>query len=316
VTVAARTGFELEAAIESYRRTRRTELAEQTLDRVYVPRLTVFAGWLRRQGMPTDVGAVRREHVEAYIDWLQHDASNSRSGGTGHKSATVSIAFRTLRTFFNWLVYEDELKRSPMERMKAPRVVEEAPQVLTDSQLEKLYKACAGRSFDDRRDAALLRLLADTGMRRGEVAGLTVADLHLDGAGLILLRGETSKGKRDRLVPLSREAVAALDKYLRVRHSHPHAALPWLWLGKRGRLSDSGILQLVERRGRQVGVAGLHPHRFRHTFAHRGQREGMSATSLMAIGGWKDAAMLARYGRSAAAELAVAEYRRVFDAVR
>ena len=66
----------------------------------------------------------------------------------------------------------------------------------------------------------------------------------------------------------------------------------------------------------RVGIADVHPHRFRHTFAHRGQREGMSATSLMAIGGWKDAAMLARYGRSAAAELAVAEYRRVFDAVR
>ncbi|HEX7066593.1 MAG TPA: tyrosine-type recombinase/integrase [Candidatus Limnocylindria bacterium] len=316
MTVATRTGFELEAAIESYRRTRRTELAEQTLDRIYVPRLTVFAGWLRGLGMPTDVGAIRREHVEAYIDWLQHDAANNRSGETGHKSATVSIAFRTLRTFFNWLVYEDEIKRSPMERMKAPRVVEEAPKVLTDVQLERLYKACAGRTFDDRRDAALLRLLADTGMRRGKLAGLTVSDLHLDGAGLILLRGETSKGKRDRVVPLSREAVAALDKYLRVRHSHFHAALPWLWLGKRGRLSDSGILQVVERRGRQAGVVGLHPHRFRHTFAHRGQREGMSATSLMAIGGWKDAAMLARYGRSAAAELAVAEYRRVFDAVR
>ena len=158
-----------------------------------------------------------------------------------------------------------------------------------------------------------MRVLADSGMRRGELAGLTVGDVHLEGAGLILLRGETSKGNRDRLVPLSREAVAAMDRYLRLRHSHPHAHEPWLWLGKRGRLSDSGILQVVERRGRQAGVPGLHPHRFRHTFAHRGQRGGMSASSLMAIGGWKDPAMLARYGRSAAAELAVAEYRRVFD---
>ena len=82
------------------------------------------------------------------------------------------------------------------------------------SQLGQLYKATAGRSFEDRRDRALMTLLADSGMRRGEIAGLTVADLHLDGEGFILLRGETSKGRRDRLVPLSRAALAALDKYL------------------------------------------------------------------------------------------------------
>jgi integrase len=312
MTISTRTGFELDAAIESYRRNRRTVLAEQTLDRIYLPRLRAFAAFLRAQGMPTDVSSIRREHIEAFIEHLQHTAPGR--SGAGHKSATVSIAYRTLNTFWRWLVDEEEVRRSPMERMKRPRVVEEAPVVLTEVQLAKLYKVCNGRGFEDRRDAALLRLLADSGMRRGEIAGLTVADLHLDGAGLILLRGETSKGRRDRVVPLSREVVAALDKYLRVRPSHPHAHLPDLWLGKRGRLTDSGILQVVERRGREAGVPGLHPHRFRHTFAHRGQRAGMSASSLMAIGGWKDAGMLARYGRSAAAERAVIEYHRVFDA--
>lgn len=273
MTVATRAGFDVEAAIESYRRNRRTVLAEQTLDRIYVPRLRAFAAWLAAQGMPTDVGSVRREHVEAYIEHLQHTAP-SRTG-TGQKSATVSIAYRTLRTFWRWLVDEEEIRRSPMERMKQPRVVEEAPQVLTEPELVRLYKACVGRGFEARRDTGLVRLLADSGMRRGEVAALTVADLHLEGDGLILVRGEGSKSKRDRIVPLTRDVVAALDKYLRVRHAHPYAELPWLWLGKRGRLSDSGILQVVKRRGRQAGVPGLHPHRFRHTFAHRGS-----------VGGW------------------------------
>jgi site-specific recombinase XerD len=309
VTVATRTGFELDAAIESYRRNRRIVLAEQTLDRIYVPRLRQLAGWLAAQGMPTDVGSVRREHLEAYIEHLQQDAPGR--SGAGQKSATVSITYRTMRTFFRWLVAEEEISKSPMERMSAPAVVEEPPQVLTPEQLAKLYNVCGGRSFDDRRDLALVRLLADSGMRRGEIAGLTVDDLHLDGDGLILLRGDTSKSRRGRVVPLSRDGLGALDRYLRVRHSHPHARLPWLWLGKRGRLSDSGVLQVVERRGRQAGIAGLHPHRFRHTFAHSMLVGGMTEGAVAALAGWKDRAMLARYGRSAAVERAVAEFRRL-----
>ena len=240
MTVATRTGLTLGAAVESFRRVRRIELAEQTLDRVYVPRLNAFAAWVREQGMPLTVTGLTREHVAMYIEHLQNTAPGRE--GAGQKSATVSISYRTLRTFFNWLVAEDELRRSPMASMKPPRVTEEAPVVLTDVELTRLFKACSGRGVEDRRDHALMRVLADSGMRRGELAGLTVADVHLDGAGLILLRGETSKGNRDRLIPLSAQAVAALDRYLRVRHGHPHAELPWLWLGKRGRLSDSGIL--------------------------------------------------------------------------
>lgn len=311
MTTATRIGFELDAAIESYRRNRRTVLSAQTLDRMYVPRLRQFASWMAAQGMPTDVAAVRREHIEAYIEWLQHNAPGGRRVDEGHASATVSIVFRTLRTFWRWLVDEEEIRRSPMERMKQPRVVEEAPQVLTEAELRRLYKACSGRGFEARRDAALVQLLADSGMRRGEVAALTVADLHLEADGLLLVRGEGSKSKRDRIVPLTRDAVAALDKYLRIRHSHPYAEFPSLWLGKRGRLSDSGILQVVERRGRQAGIPGLHPHRFRHTFAHRGSVGGLSPGTLMAIGGWKDIAMLQRYGRSAAVERAIAEFRRL-----
>jgi len=269
----------------------------------------MLAAYLRAQGMPTDVGSIRREHIEAYIEWLQRVAPGRN--GAGQKSATVSISYRTLRTFFNWCVSEEEVKASPMAKMKAPTVEEDPPVVLTEPQLARLYKVCAGRSFEDRRDQALLRLLADSGMRRGEIASLTVEDLHLDGEGLVLLRGETSKSRRGRIVPLSREALGALDRYLRVRHAHPHAPLPWLWLGKRGRLSDSGILQVVERRGRAAGVPGLHPHRFRHTFAHRMLVRGATEGAVAALAGWKDRAMLARYGRSAEAERAVAEFRRL-----
>jgi len=198
-----------------------------------------------------------------------------------------------------------------MERMESPKVTEEAPPAITPEQLDRLMKAAAGSSFEARRNTALLRLLADSGMRRGEMAGLKDADLDFSRDGLILLRGETSKGRRDRLVPLSRAAVAALDKYLRVRGSHPYADTPWLWLGKRGRLTDSGVLQVGEKLGRQAGISGLHPHVFRHTFAHNSLSAGLGEGDMMAIAGWQDRSMLQRYGRSAAAERAVAAFRRL-----
>lgn len=175
MTVATRTGLTLEAAVESFRRARRIELSEQTLDRVYVPRLNAFAAWVRAQGMPRTVTGLTREHVAMYIEHLQHSAPGRE--GAGQKSATVSISYRTLRTSFNWLVAEDELRRSPMARMKPPRVTEEAPVVLTDAELTRLFKVCGGRNFGDRRDHALMRVLADSGMRRGELAGLTMADV-------------------------------------------------------------------------------------------------------------------------------------------
>jgi len=259
--------------------------------------------------MPTELESIRREHIETYIEHLQTKAPGR--SGAGQKSATVSIVYRTLRTFWRWCVAEEEVSRSPMERMESPKVTEEAPPVIKPEELDRLMKAAAGRGFEDRRNLALLQLLAGSGMRRGEVAGLRVEDVDLDGDGLILLRGETSKGRRDRLVPLNRATVAALDKYLRVRGSHPHADTPWLWLGKRGRLTDSGVLQVVEKLGRAAGITGLHPHVFRHTFAHNSLSRGMGEGDVMAIAGWQDRSMLQRYGRSAAAERAVAAFRRL-----
>jgi len=309
VATRTRTGLEMEAAIDSYRRHLRagSTVRDQTIDRVYAPRLRAFAAYLRAQGMPTDVGGIRREHIETYLLWLREEAPGRT--GVGQKAATISIAFRTLRTFWRWLVDDDEIRVSPMEKLRPPKVDVEAPPVVTPQQQARLLKACSGKGFEERRDAALLLMLAATGMRRGELAGLTLEDLDpaLD---MVHVRAATTKGRFGRPVFVPREAATALDKYLRVRSSHHAAELPWLWLGKRGRLSDSGILQVVERRGRQAGIPGLYPHMFRHTFAHEALADGLQEHDVARMGGWRDTAMLGRYGASAATERSMAAFRR------
>jgi site-specific recombinase XerD len=77
----------------------------------------------------------------------------------------------------------------------------------------------------------------------------------------------SARAAGNRALPFGRRTAQALDRYLHIRARHPRADLEWLWIGKFGRITESGIAQVLRRRGRQAGLEGLHPHQLRHTFA-------------------------------------------------
>jgi integrase/recombinase XerC len=79
-----------------------------------------------------------------------------------------------------------------------------------------------------------------------------------------------------------------------------------LIIGVNVRDAISGIAQMIKRRGQVVGIQGLHPHRFRHTFAHDWLNAGGADTDLMKLAGWRSRSMIERYGASAATERAIA----------
>jgi site-specific recombinase XerD len=253
--------------------------------------------YLAGAGMPTNVQAITREHLESFLV-----ATRERTSAT-----TAATRYRGLRQFFRWLTEEGEVARNPMERMRPPEIEERPVPVIDEAELRALLRACQGGEFEDRRDTAIIRAFLNTGARLAEMANLTLEDVDLRDRELYV----TGKGRNGRALPLGPKAVKDLDRYLRTRSRHRDARLPWLWLGPKGRLTDSGIAQMVKRRSREAGIPEINVHRFRHTFSHLWLSSGGTEHDLAKLNGWSSLQMVGRYAASAATERAKAAHGRI-----
>ncbi len=191
----------------------------------------------------------------------------------GTSAASRARLTTTVRGFYRFAVSEGWLEEDPTLDVRAPKIPQRLPKALDESQVAMLLDSVSGDGPDDLRDRALLELLYGTGARISELVGLSLGDLSRDD-GLLRVFG---KGAKERLVPLSGPAHAALTRYLGPGGRPELVPVRWkrrsdaeaVFLNSRGgRLSRQGAWAVVERRAQRVGLGEVtSPHVLRHSCA-------------------------------------------------
>ena len=214
------------------------------------------------------------------------------AAGTGeHRPVappTLGRKVACLRSFYRYLRLEGTIEHDPTAELRPPRKPQRLPRVLTRDEVASLLSQPRGMEPLALRDRALLELMYACGLRASEAVGLELGDIDLD-EGLLCARG---KGSKERLVPVGRQAVAAVRAYC--RGSRPlligNAVQPRLFVNRRGgALSRQGLYKIVQGYARQAGLERkMSPHTLRHTFATHLLAGGCDLRSLQEMLGHAD----------------------------
>jgi integrase/recombinase XerD len=182
-------------------------------------------------------------------------------------AATIHRKAACLRSFYKHLRRDELIVDDPTAALTAPRRTKKLPHVLNYPEVQKLLAAPRGSEPTALRDRALLEVMYACGLRASETIGLDVADVDMH-EGFLRARG---KGSKERLVPLGRQAIAAISGYMRGgrpeliggRHESK------LFVNFRGGpLTRQGLYKIVQRHAREAGLDGkMSPHTLRHSFA-------------------------------------------------
>lgn len=214
--------------------------------------LAKLAAWAARQPPDTPFdGPLLRA-------WL----ADLHRGGAATRS--IARALSALRSYCGFLSARGQLAADPTHGLRAPKGVKRLPRLLDVDQAAQLMNATPG-SVEDIRDLAICELLYSCGLRVSELVGLDLDALDLTAAEARIL----GKGRKERMVPIGRLALGALQRWLAVRGTLLRDDERAVFLGRRGaRITVRQVQARLQAWARRQGLAdGVHPHMLRHSFA-------------------------------------------------
>ncbi|WP_291424006.1 tyrosine-type recombinase/integrase [Deinococcus sp.] len=244
-----------------------------------------LAFYLTQQGLPQTIPGLGVSHLRGFVVWL---AEQGLQPGGQHTHV------RAIKALFNWSHREELIPSNPAQRLALPSLPRRRLPTVTHDCTQRLLLA-AKNLEQPLRDAALVLIMFDTGLRVSELVQLTTGDL-VAAQGLIRVRG--GKGDKERTVPLGTRALAALGQYQR-RERHPRwPHVEQLLLSHRGEpLTRSGVGIRLAALARSAGFprSEAAPHAFRRGFAVEYLRNGGDVFTLQQIMGHTTLEMTRRY---------------------
>ena len=241
--------------------------AEHT-QKTYAALLNKFVAWADRQRL-TDWNSVEFRHL---MSFLQHEreralANQPKDSPRRLSSESLYLEIAALRAFYRFAESEMLVPANLAENLSLPRRWKRLPKALTSQEIQKLLAPKTPETPQSLCDQAVLELAYASGLRLAELRNARLEQLHLE-AGFINVIG---KGNKERVVPLGRMAVAALQRYVdvgRPKLVKPHSSAA-IFLNNRGRPFAPVTLWLrVKRRVRRAGIGrNVTPHMLRHSFA-------------------------------------------------
>jgi integrase/recombinase XerC len=222
----------------------------------YARDLQTVAEFCKRRAFPT-WSSLDNIQVRAY-------AAAEHGGGIGPRS--IQRRLSALRSFFEYLMREGVATRNPALDVRAPKTKKRLPATLDTDQMARLLDFRADDSLSAR-DKAIMELFYSSGLRVSELVNLDLAAIDLKDKTVRVL----GKGNKTRIVPMGRQAIDALQRWLteRANFTRETSQMHPLFLGKSGRALTARAVQLrVSAWARRQGLAQhVHPHMFRHSFA-------------------------------------------------
>jgi len=281
--------------------------------RGYAVRLRIFAAWCEAQGLALE--QLTAKHLRQFV--ADVGKRPGRAGSEHLHSSTVHWYAVSVKTFLNWCSRDSEFAElvsgKTFARLQLPRIEQTIIQTFSDSQVQALLRA-TDKQLYSQRDKAIVSVLIDTGIREAELCGLLLKHVWLESDdSYIRVMG---KGRKEREVPLGRDARIALRRYI-TRYRHPkNQAEQHVFIARGGKpLTEHGVLQVIEQLGERARIRDVRcsPHTFRHTFAVHYLVNGGDIYKLSRLMGHTSVKVTERYLASVSAQQARSEHHSVLD---
>ena len=225
------------------------------------------------------VTELRREHVVDFLGTLYRRHLDSRS---------VARHLVTIRHFFRFLLLEGAIESDPAANIESPKFRQSLPEFLSVDEVDRLLRQPDKNDVVGIRDRAMIELMYSTGLRVSELCGLRVSDLQMEPGCLRCI----GKGNKERLVPVGKRALEAVQTYLRdARQALARGvASPYLFLNQKGhKLNRIAFWKILGEYGRKAGLRkSLTPHMLRHSFATHLLDRGADLRSVQMMLGHSD----------------------------